>query len=231
MSGAGREALIVFAKVPAPGAVKTRLTALLTEAEAAALYDAFLRDALDAYAGLGPAVRLYLSGDGALPADLVPDGVSLHAQRGEGLGPRMLRAFAETFVAGHERVAIIGTDHPTLPLPFVELAFSELARPLSTVLGPSDDGGYYLLGMNELYGELFDGMTYSHDGVFDATLRRAEATPASVTVLPPWYDVDTPAALERLAADLAARDPGLEGDPRRTREMLGVLGGRYAELA
>lgn len=222
----GPNALIVFAKTPEPGAVKTRLTGLLSEAEAARLYDAFLRDSLDAYGRLPAAVRLYLTPASApLPDGLAPESVSVHVQRGDGLGERMLAAFVETFVAGYERVVVIGTDHPTLPLAFVERAFEELATPLATVLGPSDDGGYYLLGMNEVYPQLFRGMTYSHAEVFADTLRRAHDTPASVSVLPPWYDVDTPDALRRLAADLAAEPDG--GGARITREVVAALRAKY----
>ncbi len=224
----GEAALLVFAKVPEPGAVKTRLTALLTDAEAAQLYEAFLRDALDAYQQLGVAVRLYLSpAPDAVPEGLVPDGVSLHRQRGDGLGERMLNAFVETFVAGFERAVVIGTDHPTLPLAFVAHAFDELAAPFATVIGPSDDGGYYLLGMNEVYPQLFEGMTYSHPDVFADTLQRAHTTPASLSILPTWYDVDTPDALERLAADLD-REPG---GAHKTREVMAVLRGKYGRLA
>jgi len=218
------DALIVFAKAPEPGAVKTRLTGLLTDDEAARLYDAFLRDSLDAYSRLDASVRLYLTpSSGDLPDGLVPDGVTCHTQRGVGLGERMLNAFVETFLAGFGRVIIIGTDHPTLPLAFVERAFDELADPFTTVLGPSDDGGYYLLGMNEVYPHLFQGMAYSHPGVFADTLERAQSTTASVSILPPWYDVDTPDALRRLAADL---DAGAEG-ARKTREVMAVLREKY----
>lgn len=218
------DALIVFAKAPEPGAVKTRLTGLLTDDEAARLYDAFLRDSLAAYEHLAASVRLYLTPtSGDLPDGLVPDGATRHTQRGDGLGERMLNAFVETFLAGYERVVIIGTDHPTLPLAFVERAFDELTDPLTTVLGPSDDGGYYLLGMNEVYPQLFQGMDYSHPDVFADTLERAQATHASVSVLPPWYDVDTPDALRRLAADLGADGAGA----RRTREVMAVLREKY----
>ena len=185
----GAPALIVFAKVPEPGAVKTRLTSLLTESEAAQLYEAFLRDALEAYDRLGVAVRLYLGpSPDTVPDGLVPDSVSLHRQRGSGLGERMLNAFVETFVAGHDRAVVIGTDHPTLPLAFVAHAFEELATPFATVIGPSDDGGYYLLGMNELYPQLFKGMDYSHPEVFADTLQRAHTTPASISNLPAVID-------------------------------------------
>ncbi len=227
-------ALIVFAKVPEAGRVKTRLTPPLTPAQAAGLYGAFLRDALDAYVGLaaeagGPAVRLYLAPEGPdAPPDLLPPGATLHAQLGDGLGERMLRAFVETFQAGHGRAVVVGTDHPTLPLAFVRLAFEELTRPMRIALGPSADGGYYLLGMNELYPQLFQGMAYSHGGVFRETMQRAAGTGAGVVVLPEWYDVDTAAALARLLRELAA-DAAVPAP--RTREAVAKLGAGAAALS
>lgn len=225
MSPARRpDALLVFAKRPEPGRVKTRLTELLTPEEAAGLYEAFLRDALRQYAALGADVRLYLAG-GALPEGLAPPGVSHHVQQGDGLGPRMLRAFVETFAAGYARAVIIGTDHPTLPSAFIEQAFAALAPPRAVCLGPSDDGGYYLLGMNDFFPELFEEMRYSHAGVFRETLARAAATDAALTILPPWYDVDTPEALGRLVRDLAAT-PGIAP---ATRAAVRALARRHPE--
>jgi rSAM/selenodomain-associated transferase 1 len=224
-----RAALIVFAKVPEQGTVKTRLTPLLTPTEAAQLYEAFLLDSLDAYRCLGADVRLYLAPSvRPVPEDFAPDETPRHTQRGEGLGARMLNAFVETFVAGYERVLIIGTDHPTLPLAFIERGFEELDSPFSIVLGPSDDGGFYLLGMNEVYPQLFEGMLYSHPEVLAQTLERAETTGAAVSVLPPWYDVDTPDALRRLVADLGSGS--VVNEPRRTRELLASLCEKYEEL-
>lgn len=197
------DALIVFAKVPKPGAVKTRLQTTLTPEQAAQLYEAFLADALAQYAALDVDVRLYLRGNvQALDADLVPEGVTVHPQRGSGLGERMWHAFIDTFAAGRERACVIGTDHPTLPSAFVDHAFSVLREPLSLCIGPSEDGGYYLLGMNDYYPQVFEEMIYSHGEVFAQTLARAERTRATVTVLPPWYDVDTADDLQRLTDEL-----------------------------
>ncbi len=220
---AARDALLVFAKVPTPGRVKTRLTAQLTPEDAASLYEAFLRDALAQYIALGVAVRLYLAPPlDALPTGLVPDGVTVHAQQGPDLGSRMQAAFLDAFAAGYQRLVIIGTDHPTLPTPFLDLAYATLSEPLALCLGPSDDGGYYLLGMNDFYPQVFHDMTYSHDAVFAQTLDRAQRTRATVTVLPPWYDVDTPEALERLVQDLA--DPTIAvPQTRRVLARLGLL--------
>lgn len=202
-----KDALIVFAKPPVPGRVKTRLTELITEEEAAALYEAFLRDALDQYACLDAAVRLYLSSlDAAKAPAFVPDGIPVFEQRGEGLGARMRRAFRETFSASYERVVIIGTDHPTLPTIYIERAFAALAEPKVVSIGPSEDGGYYLLGMNAFYPGLFEGMTYSHSEVFEETLQRIRASGVQSAILPQWYDVDTPEALRRLAGDLEQAD-------------------------
>ena len=213
-------ALIVFAKRPEPGTVKTRLTALLTPEEAARLYEAFLCDALRQYRALGVAVRLYFGPPAGAVADgLVPEGVSVHLQQGPGLGARMKVAFVESFAAGFERLVIIGTDHPTLPSAFIAQAFEALAQPQAVSIGPSDDGGFYLLGMNDFYPELFHDMRYSHADVFAQTLARAARTQAHLTVLPPWYDVDTPESLHRLVAEL---DGGAVEVPHTRRVLAGL---------
>lgn len=195
--------LLVFAKAPRPGHVKTRLTSVLSPETAAQLYEAFLYDALALYAELDVDVRLYLApprpDDGL---DEVPGAVTLHTQRGEGLGERMQNAFREALTE-YERAAVVGTDHPTLPRSFVQEALSVLASPSSICIGPSEDGGYYLLGMNAVYPQLFTDMTYSHDSVFTDTLARIGTTEARLTVLPRWYDVDTPADLKRMLDDLS----------------------------
>ena len=220
-------ALIVFAKIPEPNKVKTRLTTLLSPEWAASLYESFLLDALELYSTLGVDVRLYFSA----PEDAVPDrfrfeSISIHEQKGTGLGERMAGAFVETFIAGYKRAVIIGTDHPTLPLSFINQAFVYLEDPYHIVVGPSDDGGYYLLGMNEFYSILFKDMTYSHDQVFSQTLQRAEQTSASMNVLPEWYDVDTPETLVRLVKDMNDMDVPL----KRTRASISRLITEYPSL-
>lgn len=197
-------ALLVFAKVPRPGRVKTRLTPVLTPSEAARLYAAFLRDALRLYVRLQADVRLYLAPPVPDGFGDIPDSVTVHRQEGAGLGARMQQAFQEVFAADYDSAAIIGTDHPTLPLTFVRQGFSALDGDKSICIGPSEDGGFYLLGMSTFYPQLFDGMTYSHADVFSHTLVRMESTDARVTVLPRWYDVDTPEMLERMLSDLNA---------------------------
>ncbi len=220
-------ALIVFAKVPMAGRVKTRLTPELDEQEAAELYEAFLLDALDAYSALDADMRLYVAGGAAqLGALQVPQKVAIFQQSGDGLGERMARAFAETFAGGYERVTIIGTDHPTLPPAFIDYAFRSLSSPKSITIGPADDGGYYLLAMNDFMPQVFRGMSYSHPGVFEETLMRIADLGADLVVLPPWYDVDRPAQLRRLRAELAEN----ETLAPRTKHHIDLLARRHAWL-
>jgi len=220
-------ALLVFAKQPIPGAVKTRLTTLLTPEEAAGLYTAFLKDALAQYATLGTDIRLYLAPPGDIPPEWLPERARVFHQNGNDLGERMLFAFLETFKAGYERIVIIGTDHPTLPTMFLEMAFDALKERYGMVIGPTDDGGYYLLGMNEWYPEVFENMTYSHPEVFQQTLDRMEETNATITILPEWYDVDLPKDLSRLIADLAESPPMIA---QNTRQFVKILTKRYPQL-
>jgi len=171
------------------------------------LYEAFLGDALEEYAAEGAfgltepvSVRLYLAGADVWRDGLAPAGITTHRQRGEDLGSRMLRAFVETFAVGYERIVIIGTDHPTLPPAFVGQAFRALAEPFTVAVGPSSDGGYYLLGLNELYTPLFE-MEYSHERVFENTLASVVEVGARPVVLPEWYDVDDIQGLQRLVCE------------------------------
>ena len=215
-------ALLVFAKVPRPGEVKTRLTPALSAAEAARLYTAFLRDTLRQVLRLDAEVRLYLAPpvpDGGL--DAVPSGVSVHVQRGNGLGTRMEQAFRETLGDGYGRVLVMGSDHPTLPRSFLRRADQALQDSGSICIGPTEDGGFYLLGMSALYPQLFDDMSYSHPEVYADTLARAGRTEADVAVLPQWYDVDRPGDLERLLRDLDDR-PGNAPNTRRLADQLGL---------
>ncbi len=219
----GRDSLIVFAKEPVQGKVKTRLHTGIEPSEATDLYTAFLFDSLSQYGRLGPDVRLYVSSETAEVGPIVGYDGPVRKQHGRDLGSRMQHAFAETFRAGYERIVIIGTDHPSLPDDFIAFAFQTLSTVESIVIGPADDGGYYLLGMNQFYPQLFEGMTFSREDVFDQTVDRAATTNAELTILPPWYDVDTPQALQRLLEDLP---PNSETAPR-TRAVLLQLVSRY----
>lgn len=192
-------ALIVFARSPRAGHVKSRLTTLITPQEAADLYRAFLMDSLQQYASLNIAVRLYMSDEGLPHVPVF--GATIKRQHGDDLGQRMQHAFQETAKAGYKQIIIIGTDHPTLPLVFLQRAFEELSEAPTICIGPTEDGGYYLLGMNPLIHGLFDGIVYSRPDVFSLTRARAYQTGANIIELPKWYDIDTPDDLRRLTKE------------------------------
>jgi rSAM/selenodomain-associated transferase 1 len=219
-----KEALIVFAKPPVAGRVKTRLYTLLSPDEAAQLYEAFLDDSLDQYGSLGRDVFLYLSdASKAYIESRAQNGIITRGQQGQGLGQRMSRAFLDLFLLGYQSLVVIGTDHPSLPSAFVDRAFEELREPRSIVVGPAEDGGYYLLGMNDFFPVLFEDMTFSDEHVFEQTMKRAATTTGTVSVLPLWYDVDTSDQLPRLLRDLRASD----AHAPRTRRLLETLQQKY----
>ncbi|MXX97285.1 MAG: glycosyltransferase [Rhodothermaceae bacterium] len=212
-------ALIVFARSLKSGQVKSRLTKLISAQEATDLYRMFLVDSLKQYASLNVAVRLYMS-DG-IPPDIPVYGAVIKQQCGKELGERMRHAFQETAAAGYRQMVIIGTDHPTLPDAFIQDAFHALSDLPSICIGPTEDGGYYLLGMNPFIDGLFDDMIYSRPDVFELTLTRAYQSGANVVQLPKWYDVDTPDDLRRLASEE-------EAVPINTLKIVKQLKAKYA---
>src|SRR5262249_552818 len=126
----------------------------------------------------------------------------LEAQCAGDLGLRMKRFFANRFAAGPSAVVLLGTDSPTLPLAFVEQAFTEL-QSADVVLGPATDGGYYLIGCRRLP-PLFDGIAWSSSRVLAQTVACLHEPAWQLALLPPWYDVDTPDDWQMLCGHLAA---------------------------
>jgi rSAM/selenodomain-associated transferase 1 len=211
-----RPALIIFAKKPVPGTVKTRLVPPLTPENAAGLYACMLQDTLAMVATLsGVTPFLFFQDDpGAAGyfAAVSPDIVAL-PQQGDCLGERMRLAFREIFQRGFHEVVIIGSDSPDLPADYVRDAFALLGRePVDLVFGPSTDGGYYLLATRRVQDELFRDIPWSTGAVLETSIARARSAGLEVVMLPVWYDLDTPADLDRpglRAADCpAARTAG-----------------------
>ena len=196
-------ALVVMARRPISGRVKTRLIPCIGADNAARLYQAFLADGLRQYATLGVAVRVYVDGcDEKLGLPVELHGASVHRQSGCSLAERMDAALRDTEAAGFQIVTIIGTDHPTLPSRYIVDGFAALRKSSSVAIGPATDGGFYLLGMHPYCSELITGRSYGHDRVFDETLEATKRTGLHVTILDPWYDIDTPDNLYRLISDL-----------------------------
>ena len=194
-------ALIIFAKLPVPGAVKTRLTPPLAPQQAAQLYGCMLRDIVAKAARLSE-LDHYLYYEEEAGADTyfagLGEGMTCLPQQGEGLGERMEEAFSRAFAAGYRSVAIIGTDSPDLPHRYIEMAYQRLReRDDGVVFGPSEDGGYYLLAMNRLHPELFRDIPWSSEDVLRKSLENAAAEEIQVDLLPRWYDVDTAEDLAR----------------------------------
>jgi hypothetical protein len=210
--------LLLFTKPARAGRVKTRLIGELTAEEAARLHAAFLEDLLARLRGGDFELRLAwaLEAGEQVPAGPVP-GVR---QEGSDLGERLYRALAQA-AAGAQAVAAVGSDHPALPLELVHRAFTTLEAGADVVLGPAEDGGYYLIALRAgaVSPRLFANVAWSTDQVLAATLARCRELDLRVELLPAAADVDTPDDLRRLAARLAVSDLGCP----RTRDLLGAL--------
>jgi uncharacterized protein len=199
------DALIVVAKRPAPGQTKTRLTPPLSAAQAAQLYECFLRDTLDLMRAV-PDVRravAYLPIDArGYFAHLAPD-FELVSQEGADLGARLDQALTHYLEQGDGSAVIMNSDGPTLPIDYLRRAFIELAAGAEAVLGPTADGGYYLIGLSRPAPRLLREVHMSTSYVLADTLALAHEENLRVTLLPAWYDVDDAASLSRLIAELA----------------------------
>jgi rSAM/selenodomain-associated transferase 1 len=191
--------LIIFAKEPRPGRVKTRLIPPLSFEAAAQLYHSFLLDILEEM-GRVPEVRLALAfsppeAQGFFQT-LAPPGIDLFPQEGGDLGERMARACARGFAAGYSPVLLRGSDTPDLPAAVVSGAREVLAAGKAQVaLGPATDGGYYLVGLTEPQPRLFQGPVWSSSTVLESTLKTARKRGLTVHLLPAWADIDTAADL------------------------------------
>jgi rSAM/selenodomain-associated transferase 1 len=217
--------LLIFAKPPVAGVVKTRLSPALPAAEAARVYEACLRDVIALATRERGRVEVWHSGGvraGRFFARAFPHVVRRAQGRG-GLGTRMADAFGRSFADGGERVVLMGSDSPTLPDALLTSAFHEL-REAGGVIGPTLDGGYYLIGLcRAVWPEaavIFEGMRWSTPEVLAATLERTLQAGLDVRLLPAWYDVDVPADLVRARADAA-------GDSHLGRWLAGDTGLRY----
>ena len=207
-----RRCLMIVVKEPVVGQVKTRLAASVGAAYALALYEAFVADTI-ATAGTVPGADLGLGfwppSAHAYFRTLCPHAV-LFPQRGADLGERLLNAFEQAHAARYEQCVVMSSDSPNVPAAYLRRAFA-LLDDASVVLGPCEDGGYYLIGMHEPQPALFGGITWSTEVVYRQTVERAAEAELRLATLPVWYDIDTVADLTRLRADLA-KEPGAVPD-------------------
>jgi uncharacterized protein len=231
-----RCALTVMAKAPVAGQVKTRLIPPLTPEQAAGLNACFLRDRVaslaDASASTGArwVISYAPTGEEAAFGGILPPGALLLPQRGNGFGERLLRAAEDLFACGFSSVCLIDSDSPTVPTAaFIRAAEELAAEGDRVVLGPSDDGGYYLIGIKQRHGHLFEDIAWSTAAVAQQTRQRAERLGLPMTSLPTWYDVDDAPSLERLRRELLLQDseapsPGAAYPVPFTRAYLQQIG-------
>jgi rSAM/selenodomain-associated transferase 1 len=207
-----------MAKAPQPGRSKTRLCPPLTPQEAAALSAAFLHDItenialaakqarISGYIAYAPAGGEALF-DGHLASGtgfLLADGTPPMPADVQGFGRCLLHAIQGMLDSGHESAVVLNSDSPTLPTDILVRTAAALAADGDrVVLGPADDGGYYLLGMKAAHARLFADIAWSTDSVAETTRRRAAECGLEVVELPTWFDVDDHAALRRLFAAAA----------------------------
>lgn len=238
---AGACALAMMIKAPRPGASKTRLSPPLTPEEAAGLSGCFLRDTT---ANIAHVANAHAPGGGGAPAagiavytptgmerafdGLLPEGFCMVAQRDGGFGERLSGAVDDLLALGYGAVCLIDSDSPTLPAGALAAAVEALAQPGDrAVFGPSEDGGYYLLGVKTAHRRLFEDIDWSTERVADQTRQRAAERGLDLIELPTWYDVDDAATLRALCDELfdaespRARAGGFPAP--KTREFLAAV--------
>jgi len=202
-----RGAIVVMAKAPREGSAKTRLAVAYPAADVVRLSECLLLDTVTLIRTLPrihPAV-MCPADDVADVLSCLPEGIQVVAQTGRGLAAGLLSVF-ERFVPDFERVVAVDSDSPHLPVSILRSAFEQLERS-EVVVGPTEDGGYYLIGASATHPGLFDPAALGTGSARDALLARARALRLSVAFTEPWYDVDLPEDLRRLAAELRL-DPG-----------------------
>ncbi len=208
---AGLCALAVMSKAPRAGKVKTRLSPPLTLTQTAALNICFLEDTtanLASVAGGQGLVCYTPAGDEAAFDHHLPSTFRLILQRGDGFGERLLAAATDILACGFAAVCLIDSDSPTVPQAAFDRAVSELSRPGDrVVLGPSHDGGYYLIGLKHAHPEPFDRISWSTGAVAEETRQRCREANLELVELPLWYDVDDGATLDLLTAELLESTP------------------------
>lgn len=212
----------LFAKEPRTGRVKTRLAAETGADWAARVAEAFLLDTLERLAAVAADRVLAFTPPTAAGyfAEVCRARFRVLPQTSGDLGHRMAAFFADRFRAGAGAVVLLGTDSPTLPITFIMQAFQELEK-VDVVIGPSTDGGYYLVGCARLLPALFQGIRWSTSQVLADTIATVRDRNWSLGLLPPWYDIDTLDDWRMLQGHvLAQRQAGLDPCVPHTERLL-----------
>jgi rSAM/selenodomain-associated transferase 1 len=209
----------VMARAPVPGRCKTRLAASFGDERSAELYAAMLADTLAAFSEVPGLRRVIL----AAPEDdgvralgrMAPGGWEVVPQQGEGLGARLSSALSTLGAAGSP-VVLVDSDSPTKPMAPIAEALGRLRPGRRALVGPCDDGGYYLIGVGMVEPRIFDDIPWSTSRVLPTTRARCREHGLDLEELPAWYDVDEEADLRRLRHELSDH-------PERAPRTAGVL--------
>ena len=213
-------AVILFAREPVLGLVKTRLNSFLDKETILRLYVCFLEDSLAKIQDVGNAdcfVAISPEGNSEFFNQKKSSCITLFSQQGNNLGEKMRQAFVDRFSQGYTRAIIIGSDSPSLPVSYIRRA---LGSEKDLVLGPSIDGGYYLIAMKDKVSEVFKSISWGTDKVLDETLQRIKDVGISFDLLPLWYDVDLPEDLKFLKTHLMLCEEAGLGDGGMTKKIL-----------
>jgi rSAM/selenodomain-associated transferase 1 len=187
--------LVIVAKEPVPGKVKTRLYSHLGAQQTSELYRLFIQDMVEEMSKLYEhALAIAYTPEAAEPAfkTMIDQPIQLFPQQGADLGQRLSNVFQKMFDEGYEQVHIINSDSPDLPHRLVKQSILLLSKPRTElVLGPCADGGYYLVGLRRSMPALFNQIPWSTDQVLRITLEKARRLGLQWALLGPWYDIDT----------------------------------------
>lgn len=205
--------IAIMAKASAPGSTKTRLVPPLTFDEAAGLNTAFLQDIaanllfagryadIVGYAAFAPA------GSEDFFTRILPPGIGLIDACLPNFGDCLLRTIDEILARGHASAVVLNSDSPTLPTALLVETAEALALPGErAVLGPSTDGGYYLLGLKTAHRRMFENIAWSTERVAEQTIERAREIKLEIHMLPMWYDVDDMEGLRKLSIELRRQE-------------------------
>lgn len=210
-------ALVVMAKAPLVGSVKTRLCPSLTQVEAAAFYECLLEDTVNQLGKFQASefwIAFALDGEEYFRRRFMK-GLNLLAQRGSDLGQRLHHVFVDLFHKGYGEILVVGSDSPAVPLSTITQAYEQLhGEDCDVVLGPSTDGGYYVIGLKRPLSELFQQIPWSTKDALKSTLERVRELGLKVELLPPAYDIDVEEDLWRLWKDFSASQELKERVPK-----------------
>ena len=223
--------VIVFAKNPVPNQVKTRLIPTLSPEQAATVYTAFLTDWCEALVELSDVDLTIAYTPAEAESDLrvlIGEDAIYIPQMGDDLGERLTSATQWAIQQGYTKILLVGSDSPTLPISYISEALT-LLNTRDVAIGPSTDGGYYLIGFSAANVAMtapfvFEDIAWSTTGVFQQTVARIYSVKATIGLLPPWYDIDTAEDLAFLHAHISAmRLAGETVQAVRTESLLTEL--------